>query len=412
MVKIILISMISLISIDLLRRKKFTIFLFNSYIFLTVSELHIPFISDLSIRMPIALVLIFFASPKIPKLIRLMKKYGFLAPIFILTLYQLIQITVHWHASYMLVYETISNALFYLVVAFVIVDAKKTELKSSLIILLLSFIPSMLLYYEVFRPFLTGIGFSVGSITYHQLLGQSAVFAFPLILIHTQILKHKIMRFFGLFASIGLIILTALAGARIPLVALLTQLLVWKRSLRWLIVILIASPVMFYVTKTRITERTNERYQRMFSVVNTLDASEDKNIGFRLNHYKMAKDLFLESPLFGHGPTGWREGTSRLMQQEYLLSTHSDWIHYIVNYGLIGFAIIISLLYAFTKKLNKKIRKEVLYQYQHAFALIILGCLIVSFWHTILVSRQFTVILAFAISLQIKAGERTSKFCE
>lgn len=398
MINICIIVLLSITWILAIKSWRARIVLFSCFLFFSISFYFIPLTSDAStsIRLPLGFLLISISISDIFRIIAILKKKRILVLLILWVLYNIFELIIGNYPSAKITYEILGNFFFFILAATYFGLASEKEFRTLLVVFSVSLLPGMLLLSPQIIIQIENVGFNFSGSTYHQQVGYYSVLLFPLLLLCTTIIRSRILTIFSYFAIILCLTITIIVGARTPLIALILILFLWRRSLKWYIFLAILTPALLYITEIQISSITTQRYERIMNVVSTGNVKEEGNLDFRVEHYKIGYELFLESPIIGHGFGGWLSGSSRLMNSTYSLSTHSDWIVLMVNYGLIGIILFTFLIWRCSKGLPKRLKNTFIERYGYVIWLQIIGSLVISFAHTNMIGRPFYLLLALA----------------
>ena len=376
-------------------RLRFIFFL--AFIFLSLAKLpiNIGFITEQTLRLPLAIILLMSGYKDVVNSI-----YKPLNPFSLLfLLLWTIYISVVWSISSEKLpqdlYEYIGNLIFFVIVVVYMQRMNSREFKILLIFIVLTRIPGLLINIPSVRYILERIGFYWGT-TYHQAAGHSSVSLLPFLLLGVSTaskLRYKLL-IWGLIAVTFYIVVDS--GARSPALLFGLVLILWWRKIRYGIVVAVVILVafQFYMSSMK-TDTTEERYQRLFSVISTGDVTEAHNVEFRYDHLVYGFRALAKEPLFGHGYTSWSNIVGEEVGQiGYLTAPHNEPLRILVEYGVFGFSLFALFIYNCINKLKKKPSKDFWVTLSYAFFLAIVSHIAVNIFHNSLLSRYFFFICA------------------
>jgi len=170
-------------------------------------------------------------------------------------------------------------------------------------------------------------------------------------------LQTKKLIFLLEILSITTIIILQSRGALLSIILMYLFLLVKTSWRRKIIIPLIFTIVGSYVYIKNFASLYNQK------VINPLALVGDQSFTQRLNYYDTALQLFQEKPFFGHGIGTWKIkslelldfGESSLIAPYYV---HNDFLQFLVELGLIGLLLYISIFFFLFFLIHKKFQKR------------------------------------------------------
>ncbi len=185
-----------------------------------------------------------------------------------------------------------------------------------------------------------------------SLLNTIAAFAAFYLLAKNNWRKLSYTNFYYLMAGIWLFIFNGIMGARMGLVVFFILLLlgsiflVIRHKKIWLaavlLVLMIALPILSYVTLPSIKMRTHEVVYELQSYQLNQDPN-GKSIAQRFVYWNIAWDIFKTAPVIGIGTGDVADAFNsyylahpNLLQQQYQHRAHNQWLTILLTFGIIG----------------------------------------------------------------------------
>jgi len=185
-----------------------------------------------------------------------------------------------------------------------------------------------------------------------SLLNTIAAFAAFYLLAKNNWRKFSYTNLYYLMAGIWLFIFNGIMGARMGLVVFFILLLlgsiflVIRHKKIWLaavlLVLMIALPILSYVTLPSIKMRTHEVVYELQSYQLNQDPN-GKSIAQRFVYWNIAWDIFKTAPLIGIGTGDVADAFNsyylahpNLLQQQYQHRAHNQWLTILLTFGILG----------------------------------------------------------------------------
>ena len=239
----------------------------------------------------------------------------------------------------------------------------RSILKALLITALLSSIYGMYYYLRYFQVTFFELREMSQFISHIRLslLNTIAAFAAFYLLAKNNWRKLSYTNLYYLIAGIWLFIFNGIMGARMGLVVFFILLLlgsiflVIRHKKIWLaavlLVLMIALPILSYVTLPSIKMRTHEVVYELQSYQLNQDPN-GKSIAQRFVYWNIAWDIFKTAPLMGIGTGDVADAFNsyylahpNLLQQHYQHRTHNQYLTFLLTFGVIGFILFMLVVF-------------------------------------------------------------------
>lgn len=354
-------------------------------------------------RLPIALLLCISGWPELKKTLYMLNKYKMLVPVLLWFSYTAISAAViSTNSNYTLVYQQLGDILVLLLVATYVYSSSYKELLIILLTVTLALMINLAVYMPRVIPMLSYI--STPDYYHHGGAGLSGFKAMPILLFLNNRKMNAINKIVIKLLIVLSCLMAFLSGSRTAMLGIALILLLYNRSIKWWITIVILGSIALYAADHfGDTSWGSERVERLYRAFEEGEPTSLREVEFRLEHFEIGLQAYRESPIVGYGFGSWdkiRGEAYSIIGSE--LAAHSAYALLVGETGTIGIILFLSMVVViikFHRYSSSKIYQEDL---AYTFILGVITYMLLGFNSSSFWNRDFTIFLGMTAGSKLR----------